>query len=75
MLCLVYMGLIHLILSRVGVTIDGVLDWMFGFIGTLHSTRDYSNYSATADLCSLQVTVTHALGFAIFTSRILATDV
>jgi hypothetical protein len=48
---------------------------MIGFIDTLYnhfgSTR---NYSAIADLRTLQFTVTHALGFSVFTSRILATD-
>jgi hypothetical protein len=32
------------------------------------------NYNAIADLHTLQFTVTHALGFSVFTSRILATD-
>jgi hypothetical protein len=32
------------------------------------------NYSTIADLHTLQLTVTHALGFSVFTSRILATD-
>jgi hypothetical protein len=48
---------------------------MIGFIDTLYiqlwTTR---NYSAVADLHALQFTVTHALGFPAFTSRILATD-
>jgi hypothetical protein len=32
------------------------------------------NYSTTADLHTLQFTITHALGFSVFMSRILATD-
>jgi hypothetical protein len=38
---------------------------MVGFIGILyiHTTRDYKQYSAIADLHTLQFTVTHALGF------------
>jgi hypothetical protein len=47
---------------------------MFGFIALIHSTRNYKKYSAIAVLHTLQFTVTHALGFSVFTSRILATD-
>jgi hypothetical protein len=49
---------------------------MIGFINTLyiHTTRDYRQYSAIAILHTLQVTVTHSLGFSVLTSRILATD-
>jgi hypothetical protein len=36
-----------------------VLDWMIGFVDTLHT---------------LQFTVTHALAFSVLTSRILTTD-
>jgi hypothetical protein len=35
---------------------------------------DYRQYSAIADLHTLQFTATHALSFSVFTSRILATD-
>jgi hypothetical protein len=63
------------IVSRVGVTIDEVLDWMIGFIDTLFTQIETTdNYSALADLHTLQFTVIHALGFSVFTSRILATD-
>jgi hypothetical protein len=40
----------------------------------MHSTRNYRQYSFIADLHTLQFIVTHALGFSVFTSRILATD-
>jgi hypothetical protein len=39
-----------------------------------HTTRDYRQYSAVADLHTFRLIVPHALGFSIFTSRILATD-
>jgi hypothetical protein len=53
-----------------------VLDWMIGFIDNLyiHTTQDYRYYSANADLHTLQFAVTHTLGFSVFISRILATD-
>jgi hypothetical protein len=51
------------------------LDWMIRFIDTLYTVlRTTDNYSAIADLHTLQSTVIHALGFSVFTSRILATD-
>jgi hypothetical protein len=49
---------------------------MIGCIDTLYTplgTTD--NYSAIADLHTLQFTVTHALKFSVFTSHILATDI
>jgi hypothetical protein len=39
-----------------------------------HSTRDYIQYRAIAILHTFRFTVAHALGFSVFTSRILATD-
>jgi hypothetical protein len=52
-----------------------VLDWMIGFIDTLYTVLGTTgNYSAIADIHILQFTVTHALGFSVFTSRIMATD-
>jgi hypothetical protein len=39
----------------------------------VHSTRVYREYSALADLHTLQFTVIYALGFSVFTSRILTT--
>jgi hypothetical protein len=49
---------------------------MIGFINTLyiHTVRNYRKYSAIADLHTFRFTVAHALGFLVFTSRILATD-
>jgi hypothetical protein len=63
-------------LSRVLVTIDGVLDWMIGFIDTYTFTQfgTTGNYSAIAILHTFQLTVPHALGFSVFTGRILASD-
>jgi hypothetical protein len=50
-------------------------DSMIGFIDTLYAVRGTTgNYSAIADIHTLQFTVTHALGFSVFTSRILVTD-
>jgi hypothetical protein len=40
----------------------------------MQSTRTYKQYSAIADLHNLQFTVTHALGFSVFTSRILVME-
>jgi hypothetical protein len=58
------------------VTYERVLDGMIGFINDLyiHTVRNYRQYSAIAHLHSLQFTVTHALRFSVFSSRILATD-
>jgi hypothetical protein len=48
---------------------------MTGFIAPYTFTsRDYGQYSAIADSHTLQFIVTQALGFSVFTSRILATD-
>jgi hypothetical protein len=48
---------------------------MIGFISTLVTIYvNYSQYSDIADLHTLQFTVSHALGFSDFTSRLLATD-
>jgi hypothetical protein len=52
-----------------------VLVRMIGFISILvTSSLNYSQYSAIADLHNLQFTVAHALGFSVFTSLVLATD-
>jgi hypothetical protein len=63
----------------VRVTKWRVLVRMIGFIGTsvtrsLLITLKYRQYSAIADLHNLQFTVTDALGFSVFTSRLIATD-
>jgi hypothetical protein len=49
---------------------------MIGFIGTYTFTQfsTIGNYTAIAIPHTLQFTVLHALGFSVFTSRILATD-
>jgi hypothetical protein len=48
---------------------------MIGFIGTSFTiSLNYNQYSAIADLHSLQFSVAHALGFSVSTSRLLATD-
>jgi hypothetical protein len=52
-----------------------VLGWMIGFIDTLFTQLGTTgNYSAIADLHTLQFTMTHALLFTVLTSRILVTD-
>jgi hypothetical protein len=57
------------------VTYRQVLDWMIGFIDTLYiQLLTTGNYSAIADLHTLQFTVTHALRFSVFTSQILVTN-
>jgi hypothetical protein len=38
------------------------------------TTRTYKQHSTIAHLCNLQFTVTHTLGFSVFTSRILVTE-
>jgi hypothetical protein len=48
---------------------------MIGFIAPyIFTTWDYRQFGAIAILGTFQFTVTHALGFSAFTSRILATD-
>jgi hypothetical protein len=53
-----------------------VLVRIIGFISTsvTHSLLITLKYSAIADLHIFQFTATHALGFPVFTSRLLATD-
>jgi hypothetical protein len=52
-----------------------VLDWRIRFIDTLYTELGTTGkYSAIAHLRTLHFTVTHALGFSVFTSRILPTD-
>jgi hypothetical protein len=48
---------------------------MIGFIDTLHTPLGtIGNYNVIADLHTLQLTVTHAQMFSVFTSRFLETD-
>jgi hypothetical protein len=57
------------------VTYRWVLYRSTGFIDALYTQLGTTgNYSAIAYLHTLEFTVTHTLGFSIFTSRILATD-
>jgi hypothetical protein len=52
-----------------------VSDWMIGFIALYKfATTDYRQYRAIAILHNLQFTVAHALGFLVFISRFLETD-
>jgi hypothetical protein len=51
---------------------SGLDDWIYCTL-FVHSTRDYRQYSSIADLHTLQLTITHALGVSVFTSHILAT--
>jgi hypothetical protein len=52
---------------------SGLDHWIYSHLipTSLGST---GNYSVIADLHTPQFTVTHALGFYVFTGRILATD-
>jgi hypothetical protein len=56
--------------NKTGVELD---DWIYCTL-YIHTVQDYGQYSAIAILHTLQFTVAHALGFSVFTSRILATD-
>jgi hypothetical protein len=48
---------------------------MIGFItNSVTVPLNYNLYSAVADLHNFQSTVAHTLGFSVFTSRLLATD-
>jgi hypothetical protein len=51
------------------MTYKWVLDWMIGFIDTLFTQLVATgNYSAIADIHTLQFIVTHALGFSVVSS-------
>jgi hypothetical protein len=54
------------------ITSSGSDDWIYWCFYTV--TLSYNQYSAIADLHTLQFTVAHALGFSVSTSHILATD-
>jgi hypothetical protein len=51
---------------------SGLDVWLYCYL--FHTVLDYRQYSAIADLHTSQFTVTHTLGFSVFASRILATD-
>jgi hypothetical protein len=50
----------------------GFANWIYCTLHTVLGTAGI--YSAIADLHTLQFTITHTLGFSVFTSRMLATD-
>jgi uncharacterized membrane protein len=50
------------------------LDDCIYFTLNIHTTRNYRQYNTIAELHTLQFNVARALGFSIFTSLILATD-
>jgi hypothetical protein len=54
---------------KVGFGLDDLIYWHF-----IRSPRDYRLYSAIAILHNFQFTILHALGFSVFTCRILPTD-
>jgi hypothetical protein len=60
----------HIVTYRTCVGLD---DWIYCNL-YFHTVRNYRQYSPIAILHTFQFTVTHALGFSVFTSRILATD-
>jgi hypothetical protein len=56
----------NLILSHVGVSIRRGIDWMIESIDTLYTPlRTTINYSAIADLRTLQFSVTHISAFSL----------
>jgi hypothetical protein len=64
------------ILSRIRASYKmgfGLGDWIYCTV-YIHIFQDYRKYSAIVILHIFQLTVAHALGFSVFTSRILATD-
>jgi hypothetical protein len=66
----------YMILSRVWVTYKtsfALVDWIYCTL-YIHTVRNYKYYSDIADLQNSQFIVAHALGFSVFTTRILATD-
>jgi hypothetical protein len=71
-----YLTCLSYMLSRVGVwDYRWHMDWMIGFFGTWCTPLGIrGNNSAITDLHTLQFTITHTLGFSVFTSHILAMD-
>jgi hypothetical protein len=67
-----------LLLSRVGVRVTYKRGFWIGWLDLLQLIRSQlgtaGSYSSIAILHTFQFTVIHALGFSVFTSRILATD-
>jgi hypothetical protein len=51
---------------------SGLYDWIYWQL--VQSARTYRQYSDMADLHKLSSPLTHALGFSVFTSRILVTE-
>jgi hypothetical protein len=51
----------------------GLDDWIYCNL-YIHTVQEYEQYSSIAILHTFQFTVAHALGFSVFNSRILATD-
>jgi hypothetical protein len=57
------------------VTVRGDIDWLIQFIGHLYTPLGTTNnYNTISNLHTLQFTVSHTLGFSVFTICILATD-
>jgi hypothetical protein len=53
-------------------TAFGLDGWIYRYL--IHTTQDQRQYSAIVDLHSLPFTATYVLGFSVYTSPILATD-
>jgi hypothetical protein len=51
---------------------SGLDDWIYWHL--IHTTRDYRQHCAVSILRTLMFTITHALEFSAFSSRVLATD-